>query len=121
MRSYGRYQAQNINRLDKTSFKEDQMAKTQVLNTEEARHLASFIRSLSADIQTLQTNMQNKLAGTTFSGGASDVAAGVMSEFKARIQDHKVRLDQYSTALDTMANSADTTESTAIAGLQVNG
>ena len=42
------------------------MAKTQVLNTEEARHLASFIRSLSADIQTLQTNMQNKLAGTTF-------------------------------------------------------
>lgn len=97
------------------------MAKTQVLNTEEARHLASFIRSLSADIAQLQTNIQSKLAGTTFQGNASDVAQGVMAEFKSRIQDHKTRLDQYSVALDTMANSSDATESTAIAGLQVNG
>lgn len=97
------------------------MAKTQVLNTEEARQLASFIRSLSEDIAVLQTNIQNKLAGTTFAGNASDVANGVMSEFKARIQDHKSRLDQYSVALDTMASSADSTESAAIAGLQVNG
>ena len=97
------------------------MAKTQVLNTEEARQLATFIRSLSADIANLQQNIQTKLAGTTFSGNASDVAQGVMSEFKAKIQDHKARLDQYSVALDTMASSADTTESAAIAGLQVNG
>ena len=97
------------------------MSKTQVLNTEEARALASFIRSLSADIATLQSNIQAKLAGTTFAGSASDVANGVMQEFKARIQDHKTRLDQYSVALDTMANNADSTETTAIAGLQVNG
>lgn len=97
------------------------MAKTQVLNTEEARQLASFIRSLSSDIATLQANIQSKLAATTFAGNASDVAQGVMTEFKARIQDHKTRLDQYSVALDTMANSADSTESSAIAGLQVNG
>lgn len=97
------------------------MSKTQVLNTEEARQLASFIRSLSAEIAGLQASIQAKLAGTTFSGGASDVAHGVMNEFKTRIEDHKTRLDQYSVALDTMATNADTTETTAIAGLNVAG
>ena len=106
---------------DPEAYKEAIMAKTQVLNTEEARQLAAFTRSLAAEISALQTNIQNMLAGTTFQGNASDIAHGVMSEFKARIEDHKSRLDQYSVALDTMANSADATESTAIAGLQVTG
>lgn len=93
------------------------MTQTAVLNSDEARQVASVASQLASEMYVLQKTIETRLNAIPFQGKAADAAKVKMNEYKTKIESHKVSLEQYAGTLNTFANNADANEQSAIAGI----